>query len=212
MLENYKNILWAAKCTSFVLVERVKIPRRSPNIFYGTAFFVSDRLLVTAGHGITDSHCAIIDIRITPPGLERVRPLQVAQHKVFTISCTLVGTIGKRAGQVSGEIALLEADSSFTAPAFLPLFSFPLPAKAMVAIIGYPGEIKYEWIRAHDALRIPEHGKAEAEQLFSTGSLTVSWGTIEEGGSTITYHMSTCPGMSGACILYEEFVVGVRST
>jgi V8-like Glu-specific endopeptidase len=203
----HHNIIKAANCTSFVHIEESGGRGRPARVFYGTAFFVSSQLLLTAGHNIAGINGSLCEIRITRPGTRKVRPLQVVQRKLFTIACKVVGTIYKRDGAVSGDLAILETDS-FKASTFLPLFTLAPPPKATVSIIGYPAEIKYEWIKAHKSLRHVESGKADAERLFPLGNLTVSQGAVETVGSTITYHMSTCPGMSGSCVLYKGCVIG----
>ena len=44
--------------------------------------------------------------------------------------------------------------------------------------------------------------------IASEGALTVTRGTLEHVGPTIPYRASTCPGMSGSCVLYKGAVVG----
>ena len=206
--ETEKNgILDAAKCISFLLVEESSVDGESRPSFCGTAFFVSQNLLVTAGHNVAGVHQPVKDIRITYPGVESIRSLDVANHKVPTITCKVVGTLYKRDRRVSKDIAILDA-GSFNAPFYLPLSSVVPPIDAIVDLVGYPDEIKREWIQAHKG--VSDAGKClrKAMQMFPKGDLFVTRGVIRSVGATMTYKMSTCPGLSGSCILYKGAAIG----
>jgi hypothetical protein len=155
-------IISAAKCTSLVLIEETHHDAKSKRNYYGTAFFVSENLLLTAGHITVGVNGTITQIRITQPGLDQVQPWQVNQRKVPTIICKIVGTIYKRNGPFSTDIAILDS-GSFRHSNFLPLSSVIPQVKSNVDVIGYPGYIKHEWIETHNGVNEFDRGKKEAE-------------------------------------------------
>lgn len=195
------------KCTSLVFIEESDLNTKCKQRFYGTAFFISKHLLLTAGHNITGVHGSIIDIRITRPGLTQVHSWQVARGNVKTIKCKVLGTIYKRDGEVSNDLAILDA-GSYTATDYLSLSSIIPPTNATVDVIGYAGDILHEWIRAHEGLQAVKTRQEEAECLFQKGSLTVTRGITKSVGNIITYNISSCPGMGGSCVLYKGSIIG----
>jgi V8-like Glu-specific endopeptidase len=208
MFEDDKtDIIKAAKCISVVLVEETQPDRRSKRNYFGTAFFVSENLLLTAGHIIAGVNGPIVQIRITQPGLDQVQPWQVSQRKVPTIVCKVVGTIYKRNGPLSTDITILDS-GSFRNSTYLPLALAVPQVQSNIDVIGYPGYIKHEWIEAHEGVTDFDKGQKEAERLLPKGHLTVTRGTLEALGPVLSYNVSTCPGMSGSCVLYKGAVVG----
>jgi hypothetical protein len=175
--------------------------------FYGTAFFISKHLLLTAGHNTIGVHGSIIDIRITAPGLAQVYCWQVARGNIRTIKCKVLGTIYKHDGDVSNDLAILDA-GSYTATNYLSLSSTISPPNATVDVIGYPEDILHEWIRAHEGLHSFRIRQEEAERLFQKGGLTVTRGLTKVVGNTIRYNISSCPGMGGSCVLYKGSIIG----
>jgi hypothetical protein len=200
-------IIAVAKCTSFVLIEEEKVEGHSKRSYYGTAFFVSESLLLTAGHNTVGINSPISQICITPPGLDHVHPWKVSQRKVPTIKCKVVGRLYEQNGPASKDIAILHA-GSYSTSKYLPISSFVPPPDIEVDVVGYPGEITHEWIEAHVGLRNPERAQEDATRLLPKGRLTVSRGTIKSVGATIQYSISTCPGMAGSCVLYNGLVIG----
>jgi len=47
--------------------------------------------------------------------------------------------------------------------------------------------------------------------VFPAGSLLVTRGTVEDSDETMSYQISTCPGMGGSCVLYQGSVIGKNS-
>jgi V8-like Glu-specific endopeptidase len=179
-------------------------------MYYGTAFFVSDRRLVTAGHNAVGLDGKKYNLLITHPGLERLNAWQVLHQKVPTIKCKIVATMYGRHGGVSRDIAILETES-FVAINYLRPYPV-IPAQNMVVtVIGYPNEIKREWLETLKGLSDISKAKLEATRLFKGGNLIASQGTLESCGSILSYHISTCPGMGGSCVLYRGMIIGRRS-
>lgn len=197
----------AANCTSCVLIEEVEHEGKKRRRYFGTAFFVAENLLLTAGHNVVGVNGRVTRISISYPGLDQIQPWQISQRKMSTIECKLVGTIYKRNGPYTKDIAILDS-GSFRHSSFLPLSSIVPPPDAIIDVIGYPGEIRHEWVEAQSGLLNPVEGQEEAIRLFPHGCLNVTRGTVEEGNTTLPYHISTCPGMGGSCVLYKGAVIG----
>lgn len=169
---------------------------------------MTDHLLITAGHNVVGVNGRVTRICITPPGLEHIQPWQESL-KSSLIECRLLGTIYKRNGLYSRDIAILDS-GDYKTPNHLPLSSLIPEPNASVDIIGYPTEIRHEWIEAQDGLLNPKVGQQEAIRLLPNGRLIVTRGIIETANSTIPYHISTCPGMGGSCVLFRGVVIGRR--
>jgi V8-like Glu-specific endopeptidase len=209
--ENKKEIIAAAKCTAFVIIEEPKTDgSNGVHRYTGTAFFVSPTRLLTAGHNIVGVHGPASKICIAYPGLPKVTAWQVAKLKVPAITCKVVGTMYRRGGPYVRDIAILDSGSySYPHHLSLSLFNPPEDAKPTVDVIGYPGDIKLEWITEHEGLLDYDKGQTDAVQLLPRGQLTVTRGEIENDGETIPYHISTCTGMSGSPVLYKGKVIGM---
>jgi hypothetical protein len=95
---------------------------------------------------------------------------------------------------------------------YLPLSSDPLPLNALVHIIGYPGEIKTEWMRsAHSGLLIDcDASRIASEILLPPITLTATEGTIQQVHDACAFtKISTSRGMSGGCLLYRGKIYGI---
>jgi hypothetical protein len=127
------------------------------------------------------------------------------------IDCNLVSTVYGKNKIVNNlnDIAILHC--KYTAKYYLSLSKRPPPQDAKINIVGYPGRFKDLWIGSQPGIKDPDKGMVAAEILFPTRQLTVSQGTVTETGDDISYSASTCPGMSGACVLYNDKVVGIHN-
>jgi V8-like Glu-specific endopeptidase len=81
-----------------------------------------------------------------------------------------------------------------------------------VDVIGYPGELNTAWMRTQDRVNDIDESLKEVEKLLPKRTLTVTRGTVKSSGSIVTYNLSTCPGMSGSCVLYKGKVIGTGSS
>lgn len=168
---------------------------------------MSPNFLVTAGHNVAGVRYPVKEIRITYPGVDVISSLDVAQGKVSTISCKLLGTLYKRNRGASKDIAILDA-GSFNAPFHLTLSSALPPVDGIVDVIGYPDEIKREWVETHQGAGDLGNCQKQAIAMFPKGNLFVTRGLVRASGDTISYKLSTCPGLSGSCLLYKGTAVG----
>ena len=206
--EGLDSIIAAGECTSFLLIEEQTSSGGRIHRAYATAFFISDHLLLTAGHNVTGVNGPVSELRITYPGLEHANPWHVTSRKMATIKCTVLGTIYTRNGEVSKDIAILDA-GSFRAAKWLSLSSVIPARNAIIDVVGYPGESIYEWVEAHQALFDYRKAKEDVDEMLKTGSLTVTRGTIATVGTNhLTYQISTCPGFGGSSVLYKGSIIG----
>jgi hypothetical protein len=162
---------------------------------------------LTAAHNVVGTDGPIISVRITHPGRARVHPSDVIFGKVESVTCAVIGPIYKRNGPLANDIAILDA-APFKSANYLRLSAHVPPLNAVVDVIGYPDEIRQEWINTHGMLINPDKSREEILFLFQNGHLTVTRGTVETAQRTISYQISTCPGLSGSCVLYKGFVIG----
>ena len=136
--------------------------------------------------------------------------MDLVRRRMETIECTVLGSLYKKDGPGHLDISMLHS-GTYNSPNFLELSTDPIPLNAIVDVIGYPGRHSTEFILSHSGLAKPfqEH-IASADTLLPAQTLTVTRGTIETVGSTISYRISTCPGMSGSCLLYKGKAFGKR--
>lgn len=100
--------------------------------------------------------------------------------------------------------------SGFSSLYYVAISLEPLPRGVMADIIGYPGRIPQAWIEKQGSLKTdPQISSRDIENLLPPGRLTVTRGIVEvDHGTKIHYKISTCPGMSGSCLLYKGRVHG----
>jgi len=208
-----KELLFAAKCTTFVIVE---LPATSPGgsrkRSFGTAFFVSPKLLLTAGHNVLGAQGPLKSVKITTPGLVHVTWNMLSSNRLATIDCSVLGTLysGKQ-GKDSylTDIAILHS-GSYTAGEYLPISAEETAPGTGVSVIGYPGPAKEGWLGIHEGLQNVEASRLITDQMFPARRLTVSSGTIESTTGNIAYKLSTMPGMSGSPVLSHGTAIGTN--
>lgn len=195
--------------TACVVIE-VALPDGEIRRQFGTAFFIDQKHLITAGHN-TFSKDGPIKLQIIKPGVSHVNYSKYLNGGYDTIDCTVVGSLYKQHGPAEKDIAILYAGSySVSVDHFVQLSnSVPQPGD-YVDVIGYPGELNTAWMRRQDPQvnDIDESLKA-VEKLLPKRTLTVTRGTVKSVGPTVEYNLSTCPGMSGSCVLHKGKVIGI---
>lgn len=178
---------------------------------FGTAFFITEKHLLTAGHNVIDRHGNVRHPKITYPGLNFIDIKRLREGRINMLDCRVVDTLHKKDGPYNKDIAILECPGH-TAADRLSLSSELLHLGATVDIIGYPGAIKEEWMERHASLTDYIVSKRETEHLLPTRSLTVTRGKVQGyNGALIAYKISTCPGLSGGPMLHKGKVYGIPS-
>lgn len=211
-MENERDIISSGEGTALLVCSYES--DGSEHYYFGTAFFVTEKILLTAGHMLTQPG-TINTIRVTTPGIMKVDLEELKAGRVSTLDCTIIENLYKLNNlQDNKDIAFLEC-AGFNAAITLPLSSDPLPPDAVVDIIGYPGRKRIEWIQRHHGFKIKKDLKKsqiDAEDMLPTRCLTVTSGSvINSDAGLISHRVSTCPGMSGSPLLYKGKVFGISS-
>ena len=85
------------------------------------------------------------------------------------------------------------------------------PVGSTVDVIGYPGDLKSPiWMKNKvDLLNDIDRSVATLQKLLPSRTIVTSRGTVREcTGTLIKYNLSTVPGMSGSCVLYQGKLIG----
>lgn len=200
----------AAKCTVFVIIDHPSKSNEAGSRYYGTAFFISPKLLLTAGHNTVGSHGPLEQVRITYPGLPYINLTTLqGRPRISTIDCKVVGTLYTREhGSISNDIAILDAGSHNAADYLQISQNLPM-AGAKVNIIGYPGAATEKWLLIHEGLEDVATARRATDKMFPAHRLTITSGSVESAGPMISYRLSTIPGLSGAPVLYNGVAIGI---
>lgn len=178
---------------------------------FATAFYVKPNLLLTAGHAAVDLPDAVKTERyLFLPGKSSLNMDEISSRKPYTIRCEVVETLYKVDGQVHKDIAILSS-GSFESQHYVELSTDPVPADVTVDIIGYPGEKRTNWLREkHPELKSLVEGASAGEALLPTRKLVVTRGVVVHTShdDLTSYNISTCPGLSGSCLMYQGKVHG----
>jgi hypothetical protein len=132
-------------------------------------------------------------------------------RRIETIECSVLDSLYRQDGPQAGhmDISILHS-GTYNSPTFLGLSAIPVPRHAVVDILGYPGRHSTDFIVAHAGLTKPfQECITSAETLLPAQTLTITRGIVETVGATISYKATTCPGMSGGCLLYKGKVFGI---
>jgi Trypsin-like peptidase domain len=172
----------------------------------GTAFFVSETTLLTAGHMARQGNT---DFRIQLPGTFQaelfVEQLFEQGSEVPTIECEIVKNQYTR----GVDICLLRVKGDFKAKRHLQIKRTDFSPGEAVDVMGYPGDYPSRYVRKmHTGPRVTRASVDDVEQLFPKCELTVSHGNIESAGSMPTYLLSTVVGMSGSPVLKFGEAIG----
>ena len=180
----------------------------------GTALFIDEKHLLTAGHCFYDRNKrtdTIKRIRVVSPGLPYINYSDLENGEIFTLDCTIVKNLFKGTPDPNEpDIALLHAGTG-NGPLGTELSADLPPPGAVVDVIGYPQEPVMAWLKKklNNIKDIDETIKT-VRKLLPYRTLTISRGIIKSiGKSDITYQVSTVPGMSGSCLVYQGKVIGI---
>jgi V8-like Glu-specific endopeptidase len=201
------NILLAAgKCIAFLIVQF----HNTTDTQIATAFFIDKTHLLTAGHSLHKRAFTHKSVQLIGPGIPHIDATKLVQGKYPTVNCKVVWNLYSVKAPYDNDIALLHT-GSFSWPDFMEL-SAVLPRKdATVDVIGYPGDLNWWWMKTQGDLKDIEKSLVTVEKLLPKRTLSVSRGTIETAGSLISYDLSTVPGMSGSCVVYQGKAIGISS-
>ena len=201
-------ILAASRATSLLMIEGYDSKGRR-SLEFATAFFIAPSLLLTAGHAAVSPNGLRTELYLFHPGTTHLDFSQVAKRSPSAIRCAVVVNHYSGVGFPSNDIAILSS-GNFESAHFLTLSGEGIPLDRNVDIIGYPGEIRDMWLsEKHDGLADVSKNKASGEVLLPPRQLVVTRGIVaHNSGSLVSYTISTCPGLSGSCVMFEGKVHG----
>jgi V8-like Glu-specific endopeptidase len=202
-------ILAASKATSLLFIESTN-SKGNRQWDFATAFFVAPKLLITAGHAALDPLESVkTDRYIFLPGKSSLNADEVSSRGPFAVRCDVVGTMFKSGSSMSKDIAILSS-GNFETNHYVPISLDPIPRDSTIDVIGYPGEKRIAWLREkHPELKSLVQGERAGEVLLPTRQLIVTRGVVAHTSAGVTwYNISTCPGLSGSCVVYNGQVHG----
>ena len=207
------HILTASKATSLLMIEEYD-SRGRRSLGFATAFFIARSLLLTAGHAVVSRPTGIVrtELYLFQPGTTCLDFSEVARRYPAAIKCTVVDNLYRGLGFPSKDIAILSS-GNFESAHFLPLSGDGVPLYRNVDIVGYPGEIREMWLlEKHVGLEDVGKNKAIGEVLLPPRHLIVTRGIVSHNADDlISYKISTCPGLSGSCVMFEGKVHGTMT-
>jgi V8-like Glu-specific endopeptidase len=195
---------------ALLIIEHISVAdNKVVDHYLGTAFFISRKLLLTAGHNVHGPPNVKVKVRITIAGTPYINYAAVQRNDVLTFDCKVVHTLYKNPdGPSHYDIAILDA-RGVNAISYLKL-STELPVvSSKVNVLGYPGQVKQEWLLCHESIKDVQISRGTADEMFPTQRMTITSGPVETVGPTISYKLSTIPGMSGGCVLHDGQAIGI---
>jgi hypothetical protein len=132
-----------------------------------------------------------------------------------TFDCVLLKSLysnSSQNGKSVKDIAILKCEGH-NGGSYLPLSNDPLPLDTVVDIIGYPAFGHESCIAKLRDLTDSKASEKSSKILLPPKNLMVTRGTVDSktDDGLISYKVSTCPGMSGGCLLYDGKVYGMIS-
>ena len=187
---------------------RIAVLDKKGKTYSGTAFFVTETLLLTAGHLIPDGKRKIVAQKPgTSWGEIYLDALFEKNPPCDVIPCRFIGS-----GYSRVDLAALEVEGPFRADHIMEITQQNLQSGEAVDIIGYAGEISIQYIRKMHGGLPNRQDIDDVHGLFPIYRMLVSYGTIEATGNELTYAASTVIGMSGAPVVFQGQAIGMCLT
>ena len=196
------NLLKAGDSTSIILIDD------GIDIYVSTGFFIGPSTLLTAGHCVAPAVKPGARLVNSVPGLPIVDLQKLRNGEIGSAKCSVKASLHRSRLHINKDIAILE--SGYISPSYLDISKETLEPNKIVDIIGYPGNITDAWLLKHHGITSANESRKIAEQLLPTRHLTISRGNVVDVNSTMTYTVSTCRGMSGACVLSGGKAYGIQ--
>jgi V8-like Glu-specific endopeptidase len=205
-----ESLVGASKATSLLLIEwKDKKDHQFWN--FATAFFVAPGLLLTAGHALIEPEGAVTVSRyLFLPGTEFISAQNLRVRGPIRTRCTVLDNAYTRSGRAKLDLAILSTGGlEFNNP--LKISTEAVPIEGTIDVVGYPGEKSTVWVtQKHPDVTNLDDSQRIAEVLLPTRRLVVTRGVVQHNGARFaSYKISTCPGLSGSCLMYNGKVHGI---
>jgi len=200
------SLTLAAQSTCYIGVKPDRnLETPSAGYQYGTAFFVSSTLLITAAHLVPDNKRRIVG---QLPGTQRatsfVEDLFKKPPPFDTFECKCLGT-----GLPNADLAVLQVTGSYRAKVFLKIDESGLDVDDLVDVVGYPGLYSERDVRNMHPGLIDGDIVDDVFELFPKSRLVITHGLVVLGGFMPRYRVSTVSGMSGSPVIVNGKVRGI---
>jgi len=205
------GILAASKATS-LLVNESWDAKGHLTWDFATAFFVGPTKLLTAGHAVLDPPDAVkTDRFLFLPGTPYLTIDTISNKHPHAIRYTVIDNMYRKGDTKIKDIALISS-GTFETQHYLRLSTDRVVKDEIIEIVGYPGEKKTNWLREkHPTLRSFDEASRISEAFLPTRQLVVTLGKVAHNDRDMTsYHISTCPGLSGAGLIYNGVAHGLE--
>jgi V8-like Glu-specific endopeptidase len=178
----------------------------------GTAFFISEHLLLTAGHTVGAKGTKVYGVE---PGFEAQEinaydVLKGINLEACRYTFEVVDRIFEQSQSDYLDLAILKIDSvHFPRPVSVD-FMIQATEGTPVDVIGYPSNYNEHWIKGnHDQVTNVAVAFRDVLDLLPKWRVVASTGEIiSVDENNIRYRLSTAPGMSGAVVLYAGKAIG----
>ena len=178
---------------------------RKGRTYSGTAFFVSETRLLTAGHLVPDGKRKIIAQRPGSTWSELLVDNMFRKNPPCEIwPCKFIGS-----GHARVDLAVLEVEPPFKATKFTEITQMSVRQGQKVDVVGYAGNYTNDYIQQMHGGYPRKDDFDAVSNLFPRASLIVSHGQIEATGDELSYGVSTVKGMSGGPVLLEGRAIGM---
>lgn len=174
----------------------------------GTAFFVSERIVLTAGHLLRHPNTKAIVVQLPGTTQAELYVEDLFSARSDTIECEVLEN-----GYPNVDVCVLRAKDDYRASRYLTLMRTEISQGTALDVIGYPGDYTDRHIKKMHEGRIEgRQGVREVTDLFPKCELIVSHGSADTGGHLPRYLLSTVPGMSGAPVLIDGKAIGMSTS
>jgi len=202
--DDAEGLIAAGKCIAYLYVKF----KDDSEAQIATAFFIGPKHLLTAAHSLYKKDSSFQSIQLIGPGIPHIDVNKFYNNDYATVDCDLIGTYYDVRGSYEGDIALLYS-GSFNSPHFIQLSTVAPLKGEIVDVIGYPGPASEVWMSTQGKLNDITTSLARVAKLLPNRRLSVSRGTVEATGDIVSYNLSTVPGMSGSCVVYQGKAIGL---
>ena len=171
----------------------------------GTAFFVSENVLLTAGHLLRHPNTKSIVVQLPGTLQAELYVEDLFSARSDTMECEILEN-----GYPNVDLCVLRVKGDYRADKYLKPLKVDIAKGTALDVIGYPGDYSDRYIKKmHEGRIEARQGVQEVSELFPKCELIVSHGKADTGGHCPRYLLSTVSGMSGAPVFADGKAIGI---